>query len=73
MAAIRDAKILTEISVGENGDISVATSDAESEDPANVVTLSPTEAVNITNPLNGELVEVRKRSLISIVNKRYKL
>merc|ERR1711993_59176 len=57
VAAIRDAKILTEISVGENGDISVATSDAESEDPANVVTFSPTEAVNITNPLNGELVE----------------
>lgn len=59
MAAIRDAKILTEISIGENGDISVATSDAESSDPANVVTFSPTVATNITNPLNGEVVEVR--------------
>merc|ERR1711950_1257 len=57
VAAIRDAKILTEISIGENGDISVATSDAESEDPANVVTFSPTVATNITNPLNGEEVE----------------
>ena len=66
MAAIREAKILTEISVGENGDISVATSDAESEDPANVVTFSPTKATNITNPLNGELVEVRIYSLTAI-------
>merc|ERR1719412_165427 len=57
VAAIREAKILTEISIGENGDISVATSDAESQDPANVVTFSPTLATNITNPLNGELVE----------------
>ena len=59
MAAIRDAKILTEISIAENGDISVATSDAESKDPANVVTFAPTVATNITNPLNGEEVEVR--------------
>merc|ERR1712061_68286 len=57
VAAIREAKILTELSIGVNGDISVATSDAESEDPANVVTFSPTKATNITNPLNGELVE----------------
>merc|ERR1711874_261450 len=57
VAAIRDAKILTEISIAENGDISVATSDAESEDPANVVTFAPTVATNITNPLNGEVVE----------------
>merc|ERR1712241_45742 len=57
VAAIRDAKILTEISIAENGDISVATSDAESKDPANVVTFAPTVATNITNPLNGEEVE----------------
>merc|ERR1712066_1815 len=57
VAAIRDAKILTEISLGDSGSVSVATSDAESSDPPNVVTFSPTVSTNITNPLNGEQVE----------------
>merc|ERR1711981_105969 len=57
VTAIRDAKILTEISLSDSGSVSVATSDAESDDPPNVVTFSPTVSTNITNPLNGEQVE----------------
>merc|ERR1711988_892680 len=41
ITAIREAKILTEISLGEDGSVSVGTSDAESDDPPNVVTFSP--------------------------------
>lgn len=58
ITAIREAKILTEISLGEDGSVSVGTSDAESDDPPNVVTFSPSVSTNITNPLNGEQVEV---------------
>ena len=58
ITAIREAKILTEISLGEDGSVSVGTSNAESDDPPNVVTFSPSVSTNITNPLNGEQVEV---------------
>ena len=56
---MRDAKILTVISMGEEGEVRVATSDAQAEDTeANVVSFSPGVKTNITNPLNGETVEV---------------
>jgi len=57
ISAIRDAKILTEISLADDGSVTVATSDAESEDPPALVTFSPSVTTNITNPLNGEQVE----------------
>lgn len=61
IAAVRDAKILSVISVSEEGEVRVATSDAEAEDTeANVVTFSPGVKANITNPLNGETVEVSR-------------
>ena len=56
---MRDAKILTVISMGEEGEVRVATSDAQAEDTeANVVSFRPGVKTNITNPLNGETVEV---------------
>ena len=57
--AVREAKIITEIDISEEGDISVATSDAEASDEPNVVTFTPGVKTNITNPLNGETVTVR--------------
>merc|ERR1739838_455976 len=55
---------LSVISVSEEGEVSVATSDAEAEDTeANVVTFSPGVKANITNPLNGETVEFEGRAL----------
>jgi len=56
VSAVRDAKILTEIDVSEDGEVIVATSDAESEDEPNLVKFSPGIKTNITNPLNGETV-----------------
>ena len=65
IAAVRDAKILSVISVSEEGEVRVATSDAEAEDTeANVVTFSPGVKANITNPLNGESVEVSGSYLV---------
>ena len=65
IAAVRDAKILSVISVSEEGEVRVATSDAEAQDTeANVVTFSPSVKANITNPLNGESVEVSRDSRI---------
>ena len=59
IAAVRDANILSVISVSEEGEVRVATSDAEAEDTeANVVTFRAGVKANITNPLNGETVEV---------------
>lgn len=61
IAAVRDAKILSVISISEEGEVRIATSDAEAEDTeANVVTFSPGVKKNITNPLNGEAVEVSR-------------
>ena len=61
IAAVRDANILSVISVSEEGEVRVATSDAEAEDTeANVVTFRPGVKANITNPLNGETVEVSR-------------
>ena len=58
IAAIRDARILTVIEVSEDGMIAISTSDADSDDEANTVTFTPGAATNISNPLNGETVEV---------------
>ena len=58
IAAVRDAKIVTRIDVSDDGEVSVATSDAESSDDPNVVTFTPGVETNITNPLNGETVSV---------------
>ena len=56
---MRDAKILTVISISDEGEVRVATSDAQAEDTeANVVSFRPGVKTNITNPLNGETVEV---------------
>ena len=53
IAAVRDANILSVISVSEEGEVRVATSDAEAEDTeANVVTFRAGVKANITNPLN---------------------
>ena len=61
IAAVRDAKIVTTIEVSEGGEVRVATSDAESEGEANIVTFTPATETNITNPLNGETVAVSGR------------
>ena len=58
---MRDAKIVTTIEVSEGGEVRVATSDAESEGEANIVTFTPATETNITNPLNGETVAVSGR------------
>ena len=51
---------MTTIEVSEGGEVRVvATSDAESEGEANIVTFIPATETNITNPRNGETVAVR--------------
>ena len=56
---MRDAKIVTAIGVSEEGEVSVATSDAESSQDPNVVTFTPgADNITINNPLNGEMVAV---------------
>ena len=69
IAAVRDANILSVISVSEEGEVRVATSDAEAEDTeANVVTFRAGVKANITNPLNGETVEVSRLLLSGFVS-----
>ena len=59
IAAVREAKIVTSIDVSEEGEVSVATSDAESSEDPNVVTFTPgADNITISNPLNGEMVAV---------------
>ena len=58
IAAVREAKIITNIEVNEDGEVIIATFDAESEDNPNVVKFTPEIKTNITNPLNGETVSV---------------
>ena len=58
--AIRDATIVTVIELSEDGMIAISTSDADSDDEANTVTFTPGTATNISNPLNGEAVEVSR-------------
>ena len=58
-ASPRNANIVTTIEVSEGGEVRVATSDAESEGEANIVTFIPATKTNITNPRNGETVAVR--------------
>ena len=55
MASQRNAKIVTTIEVSEGGEVQVATSNAESEGEANIVTFIPATETNITNPRNGAL------------------
>ena len=55
--SIRDATIITSIEV-EDDFISIATSDADNPDQENVVSFVPGDLVEISNPLNGETVEV---------------
>ena len=60
IAAIRDASIVTSIEISEDDEvIRISTSDIDSEDAANTVTFTTGTATNITNPLNGEAVEVK--------------
>ena len=60
IAAIRDASIVTSIELSEDDEvIRISTRDIDSEDAANTVTFTPGTATNITNPLNGEAVEVK--------------
>jgi hypothetical protein len=49
---------VTAIELSEGGMIAISTSDADSDDEANTVTFTPGTATNISNPLNGETVEV---------------
>ena len=49
---------MTAIELSEEGMIAISTSDADSDDEANTVTFTPGTATNISNPLNGETVEV---------------
>ena len=56
--AIRDARIVTVIDISEDEEISIATSEADSQDEANTVVFTPGTPTNITNPLNGETVQV---------------
>ena len=55
--SIRDATIITSIEV-EDDFISIATSDADNPDQENFVSFVPGDLVEISNPLNGETVEV---------------
>ena len=55
--AIRNATIITVIEF-EGAEVTISTSDSENPEQANSVTFTPGTAVNITNPLNGETVEV---------------
>ena len=48
-----------DVTTSEGGEVRVATSDAESEGEANIVTFIPATKTNITNPRNGETVAVR--------------
>ena len=59
MASQRNAKIVTTIEVSEGGEVQVATSNAESEGEANIVTFISATETNITNSRNGETVAVR--------------
>ena len=52
MASQRNAKIVTTIEGSEGGEVQVATSNAESEGEANIVTFIPATETNITNPRN---------------------
>ena len=54
-------KILTTIKVSKGGSVRVASSDAEREGEANIVTFNPATETNITNPLNGETIAVSGR------------
>ena len=54
-------KILTTIKVSKGGSVRVASSDAEREGEANIVTFNPATETNITNPLNGETIAVGGR------------
>ena len=63
--AIRDATIVTVIELSEDGMVAISTSDADSDDEANTVTFTPGTATNISNPLNGEAVEVSTSRLHS--------
>ena len=54
-------KILTTIKVSKGGLVRVASSDAEREGEANIVTFNPATETNITNPLNGETIAVSGR------------
>ena len=56
-------KILTTIKVSKGGSVRVASSDAEREGEANIVTFNPATETNITNPLNGETIAVSGRRL----------
>ena len=49
---------MTAIELSEGGMIAISTSDADRDDEANTVTFTPGTATNISNPLNGEIVEV---------------
>ena len=62
--AVRAARIVTVVDSTEDGNVLISTSDADSEGEANTVTFTPGVTTNITNPLNGEQVEVRGKTLL---------
>ena len=56
--AIRNTRIVTIIEINDDGRIKMSTSNADTDDEPNAVTFQPGIPSNITNPLNGEDVEV---------------
>ena len=59
MASQRNAKIVTTIEVSEGGEVQVATSNAESEGEANIVTFIPaTDWISIVSILTVFFVHV---------------
>lgn len=55
--SIRNATIVTQVSITEEGEFSISTAAVDSEEEANVVTFTPDVETDITNPINGEPVK----------------
>ena len=61
--SIRDATIITTIDVEDNF-ISISTSDADNPEQENTVSFIPGDTLEISNPLNGETMEVLFTGLV---------
>ena len=62
--SIRDATIITTIDVEDNF-ISISTSDADNPEQENTVSFIPGDTLEISNPLNGETMEVLFTGFVS--------
>ena len=59
--------MVTVIELSEDGMIAISTSEADSEDESDTVAFTPGTATNITNPLNGETVEVSNQLPVTYI------